>query len=1197
MEAYDEDLTENGWYKTLTTLHEDLYTRATDERWMICIPRSGSWKSFVEDGDLFSLKSFESHVMKQMVVYSNNKNNLAENKFITYNGKEVIIQGSKILCGNGFSNNFNKPSYDKRMEKLALNLETCHSAKILFEETFFNENDESFIVLCISQPLEPHLVLHMTGEGKVGEASPSKREVYGQYLWQHANNKTRLRQSINEKISQFVAIQRDIDTFDEERKSIDKKVEQLAADVLHLLSMCLQIILRDHKLKKLSEQNSQKEAIKSSIEAYVLDGVHKSLIHSLNNIMAFQDASMNRITRNLSSITLAELSIKEQFWPQIPRARRELSLINRHHIPSEKLSCLQNALNFASSKRRQTMEFTDLTPTTPVYDKTIGEDSMALQSCTKTSDDAMSCDDLLPIIIYLIIKCDVPNWFSNLAYLKYFHHAKSLKDQAGFYLATMEAALQHIFDGRVSSCEVASFKRQTSREDVEKLFTLIRDGGVGEVERVLRRADDLRSLEEHDKCHPLCECSKCIALSTRKSRGTVQGRDITIGSRDDKGRTSLHIAAMTGNHEMVDMLVSLGAELNSSDYHGATPLHLAAQAGRQSAIFLLLHAGSNPVAEDNNHNTPLHLACLGGHEGCVKALLYYDPAATVVKVNSANEMGDTPLHIASKWGYVNIAQCLVEYGADAHRTNKRKVTPLNICHNLLMSRVLRLTPTDFSQIVTHVSTRPQPRKQLGNPLMHIKSKKSISSHLSKPSVADQEEENSRQVEKLLRMVADDDVNMVAFICGWNKAVEASKEKCHPLCQCFKCQPNSIEACLHANCSDESGRTPLIITSKMGFYDMTQLLLHHGAKVNVATKQQGHSPLHLASQYGHEKIVETLLAHNATCDVRDFDGNTAIFMASMNGHRRCVEILIEAGASVNIRNHRGDSPLHESVRWNHSATACLLLERGALPYYKNKRGQTAMDWAKNDHELFEMMMETLQRNLVSADGNPDAEERSPARPTSLNLADADELIAEGLYKQFQNTPSTPPLINSEPSLPHQFNLSPADDVTFDIISSDQINSETAAGCDVAHSHVTQQLEGGCDVKEKLNEAEPTIDDIVSSPTSYGGVVTSSLHHSDSDISTTVNAGKHCNIKAAGSNQCETCETTSDEIYFEIATKLTSNLLDSIQSASTLSAAEQCDITEPVLVEDGHNEAVVSTRKENLLKHESSDYFSLDPNKKK
>ena len=120
---------------------------------------------------------------------------------------------------------------------------------------------------------------------------------------------------------------------------------------------------------------------------------------------------------------------------------------------------------------------------------------------------------------------------------------------------------------------------------------------------------------------------------------------------------------------------------------------------------------------------------------------------------------------------VNIAQCLVEYGADAHRTNKRKVTPLNICHNLLMSRVLRLTPTDFSQIVTHVSvstslcstalslafyidilclsqTRPQPRKQLGNPLMHIKSKKSISSHLSKPSVADQEEENSRQVESM-----------------------------------------------------------------------------------------------------------------------------------------------------------------------------------------------------------------------------------------------------------------------------------------------------------------------------------------------------------------------------------------------------------------------------------------------------------------
>ena len=57
----------------------------------------------------------------------------------------------------------NTPSYDKRNENLVLNIESCHTSTILFEETFFNENEESYPVLCISEPLEPHLVVSKKG--------------------------------------------------------------------------------------------------------------------------------------------------------------------------------------------------------------------------------------------------------------------------------------------------------------------------------------------------------------------------------------------------------------------------------------------------------------------------------------------------------------------------------------------------------------------------------------------------------------------------------------------------------------------------------------------------------------------------------------------------------------------------------------------------------------------------------------------------------------------------------------------------------------------------------------------------------------------------------------------------------------------------------------------------------------------------
>ena len=39
---------------------------------------------------------------------------------------------------------------------------------------------------------------------------------------------------------------------------------------------------------------------------------------------------------------------------------------------------------------------------------------------------------------------------------------------------------------------------------------------------------------------------------------------------------------------------------------------------------------------------------------CTKALVYFDMQFNVMKINAANEQGDTPLHLASRWGYGKI---------------------------------------------------------------------------------------------------------------------------------------------------------------------------------------------------------------------------------------------------------------------------------------------------------------------------------------------------------------------------------------------------------------------------------------------------------------------------------------------------------------------------------------------------------------
>uniref|UniRef100_H2YI55 VPS9 domain-containing protein n=1 Tax=Ciona savignyi TaxID=51511 RepID=H2YI55_CIOSA len=265
----------------------------------------------------------------------------------------------------------------------------------------------------------------------------------------------------------------------------------------------------------------------------------------------------------------------------------------------------------------------------------------------------MSSDDLLPILIYLVIKCEVANWFANLAYMKHFHFTKTTQDQSGFYLATLEAAVEHVRHRNVKIDKIKVLSSHGSVQELQHFFEMISNGDVASVDRMLRQAEDLRNLHNHDKCHPLCECTNCIKLSNRRAS---RGKDISVTTRDDKGRTALHIAALTGRHEVVETLLSHGSDINASDYHGSTPLHLAAQEGSQSVIFLLLHYGAAANQKENNNNTALHLACYGGHDGSVKAMLYYDPVRAVVKLDATNDNGDTPLHMAAKWGYATIAQ-------------------------------------------------------------------------------------------------------------------------------------------------------------------------------------------------------------------------------------------------------------------------------------------------------------------------------------------------------------------------------------------------------------------------------------------------------------------------------------------------------------------------------------------------------------
>ncbi|MBT6153778.1 MAG: hypothetical protein HOK71_10230 [Planctomycetaceae bacterium] len=129
-----------------------------------------------------------------------------------------------------------------------------------------------------------------------------------------------------------------------------------------------------------------------------------------------------------------------------------------------------------------------------------------------------------------------------------------------------------------------------------------------------------------------------------------------VNMRNEDGYTALHAAASYDREELVDLLISRGAdvELKVADEYGGTALHRATDNDSVSIIDVLMAAGADPNTKDRHGNISLHFAGQFGNPKAVKALLEHGADA-----NATNNEGNTPLDLAD-------AQMQVQAGPPAH---------------------------------------------------------------------------------------------------------------------------------------------------------------------------------------------------------------------------------------------------------------------------------------------------------------------------------------------------------------------------------------------------------------------------------------------------------------------------------------------------------------------------------------------------
>jgi ankyrin repeat protein len=158
-------------------------------------------------------------------------------------------------------------------------------------------------------------------------------------------------------------------------------------------------------------------------------------------------------------------------------------------------------------------------------------------------------------------------------------------------------------------------------------------------------------------------------------------------------------------------------------------------------------------------------------------------------------------------------------------------------------------------------------------------------------------------------------------------------------------------------------------------DMAEVLLQHGAKVNVLIPGKG-TPMHVACEKRDEKLLKLLLTYGADVDIISPDLGAALHVACKSQDVGLVKILLQHGANVNVFSPDHGTPLHAACAGKSGdAIIQLLLKHGADVNSKGGKGETPFTSILSQHGMFssEPLMESLlkteqQLNVTENDLN-------------------------------------------------------------------------------------------------------------------------------------------------------------------------------------------------------------------------------------